>query len=95
VREKVGDIFLAKEGGRCVAYWHPANGSPDAFLCALDLDAYTKHPHLRDLFVELATETALNLQRAAGEGVTLATRGSAYRMEVKCRDVDTVIDRTD
>ena len=35
--QKTGDIHLASEKGRCVAYWRPADGSPDVVLCAADL----------------------------------------------------------
>jgi hypothetical protein len=54
--ERTGDIYLASEKGRCVAYWLPADGSPERFLCAADADACGKHPHLRDLLIELAAE---------------------------------------
>jgi hypothetical protein len=60
--------------GRCVAYWRPAHGSPERFLCAADADACRKHPHLRELLIELAAEVALNRKRAAGDSVALRVR---------------------
>jgi len=39
----------------------------------MDLNVYGAHPHVRDLFVELATEAALH-GREAGLGVTLRER---------------------
>ena len=63
-----------REKGRCVAYWRPAHGSPERFLCAADADACRKHPHLRELLIELAAEVALNRKRAAGDSVALRVR---------------------
>ena len=37
-------------------------------------DACGKHPHLRELLIELAAEVALNRERAAGDGVALRVR---------------------
>jgi hypothetical protein len=34
--QKTGNIYLASEKGRCVAYWRPADGLPERFLCAVD-----------------------------------------------------------
>ena len=65
-KTKTGDIWLVGEKGRCVAYWRPADGSCDVFLCAAPADAIDKHPHLRELLIELAAELALNRSRAAG-----------------------------
>jgi len=44
------------------------------FLCAVDFKVYDDHPHLRDLFVELASEVALNRERKAGDSVCLRVR---------------------
>jgi hypothetical protein len=72
--EKTGDIYLISEKARCVAYWHPVDGWRDAFLCAMDLDACSSHPHLREMFIELSTEVALNRGRQTGDSVTLRVR---------------------
>src|SRR5215813_4758191 len=64
--EKTGDIYVKGEKGRRVAYWRPVDGSRDVFLCAMDMGTYNKHPHLRKMFVELATEAMLNREREAG-----------------------------
>ena len=72
--EKTGDIYLSHEKGRCVVYWRPVDGSSDLFLCAMDLSVCSSHPHLREMFVELATEIALNRDRAAGNSATFRVR---------------------
>ena len=69
--EKTGDIYLVSEKGRCVAYWRPVGGSPDAVLCAADSSACDRHPHLRELLLELAREMAINRGRKAGDSVTM------------------------
>ena len=77
VMRKTGDILihLVSEEGRYVCYWRPVDGSsPDIFLCAADADIVSKHPHLRDLFAELAAELALNRGRESGDGRTLRVR---------------------
>jgi len=84
VREKTGDIFLTNEKGRCVAYWRPVDGSRDMFLCAVDLQIYNNHPHLRDLFVELATEVTINRGREAGDSVTLRVREPLPKSTAGC-----------
>ena len=71
--QKTGDIYLASEKGRCVAYWRPADGSPERFLCAADADACGKHPHLT-LLVELAAEVPLSRGRVAGDSAALGVR---------------------
>ena len=72
--EKTGDIYLSHEKGRCVVYWRPVDGSSDLFLCAMDLGVCSSHPHLREMLVELATEVALNRDRAAGNSATFRVR---------------------
>ena len=74
--EKTGDIYLASEKGGCVAYSRPADGSPERFLCAADADACGKHPHLRELLIELAAEVALNRGRAGGRQRCTAGAGA-------------------
>jgi hypothetical protein len=44
--EKTGDIYLADEKGRCVAYWRPVDGSRAVFLCAVESSTCKDHPHL-------------------------------------------------
>jgi hypothetical protein len=63
--EKTGDIYLSDEKGHCVAYWRPADGSSHVALCTMKLSICNDHPHVRDLFVELATEIALNRTRTS------------------------------
>jgi hypothetical protein len=58
---------------RCTAYFRPVDGTPE-MLCAIDLSAYTNHPHIRDLFIELATEVAINRDCEPGNSVTLRPR---------------------
>ena len=72
--EKTGDIFLTTEKKRCLARWRPVDGSRDVFLCAMDWDTYSTHPHLRKMFVELATEAMLNRGREAGASMTFRDR---------------------
>jgi hypothetical protein len=72
--EKTGDIFVTNEKKRCVARWRPVEGSPDVFLCAMDWETYNRHPHLRKMFVELATEAMLNHDREAGASMTFRVR---------------------
>jgi hypothetical protein len=72
--KKLGDIYVKGEKGRCVAYYRPADGSPHVFLCATELRSYNNHPHLRDLFVELAHEVHMNRPRAKGDSVCLRVR---------------------
>ena len=74
--QKAGDIYQASEKGRCVAYWRPADGSPDVVLCAADLSSCRKHPHLRELLIELAAEVALNRGRAGGRQRCTAGAGA-------------------
>jgi hypothetical protein len=74
---KLGDVYLRRNKSRCCAYWRAVDGTSDVFLCSIDLIAYRRHPHLRDLLVELASEVALNLKREAGSSVTLRAYGTA------------------
>jgi len=71
---KIAEIYLVDEKGRLAAYWRPTDGSSEAFLCAADADACGRHPHLRDLLLELAQELALNRGRPAGDSVALRER---------------------
>jgi hypothetical protein len=50
--EKTGDIYLISEKGRCVAYWHPVDGSRDVFLCAMNLPACSNTARQLDLALE-------------------------------------------
>jgi|SRR6516165_7669449 hypothetical protein len=72
--EKTGDIYLASEKGRCVAYWRPVDGSSDVFLCAMDSSVCNNHPHLREMLIELATEVVLNRGCEAGASMTFRVR---------------------
>jgi putative aminopeptidase FrvX len=72
--EKTGDIYVTSEKGRCVAYWHPVDGSSRVFLCAMDKGTYNKHPHLRKMLSELALEIAINRGREAGASMTFRVR---------------------
>ena len=72
--EKTGDINATSEKGRCVARWRSVDGSRDVFLCAIDMGVYNKHPHLRKMFVELATKVMLNCEREAGASLTFRVR---------------------
>ena len=71
---EAGNIHLISEKGRCVTYRRPVDGSRDVSLCAMDLHAYNDHPHLREMFTELAAEVALNRRRQRGDSVTLRVR---------------------
>jgi len=68
--EKTGDIYATSEKGRCVARWRSVDGSRDVFLCAIDMGVYNKHPHLRKMFVELATEVMVNREQEVGASLT-------------------------
>ena len=72
--EKTGDIYLADEKGRCVAYWRPVDGSRDVFLCAVESSTCRDHPHLRKMLSEFALEIAVNCKRKAGDSVTFRVR---------------------
>ena len=72
--EKLGNIFVRGEKGRCVAYYRPADGSPHEFLCAAEQSVCGNHPHVQDLLVELAQEVHMNRTRAKGDGVCLRVR---------------------
>jgi hypothetical protein len=61
--KKTGEFYVTTEAKRCVARWRSVDGSTDVFLCAMDMSTYNKHPHLRKMFVELATEAMLNRER--------------------------------
>ena len=63
--DKIGDIFLRANNMRVDAYWYPADGTPEVFLCSIAQSAYNDHPHLRELFIELATEVNINRGRRA------------------------------
>jgi hypothetical protein len=39
------------------------------FLCAMDLHTYKTHAHVRELFIELATEVLNNRDCPQGSGV--------------------------
>jgi hypothetical protein len=75
--DKIGDVYLRKDKSRCCAYWRSVDGTPDVFLCAISLKVVSSHLHIRELFIELAGEVALNLKREAGSGVTLRACGTA------------------
>ena len=72
--EKTGDIYLTSEKGRCLAWWRSVDGSRNVFLCAIDLDTYNRHPHLRKMLSELALEIAINRERKAGDSLTFRIR---------------------
>jgi hypothetical protein len=72
--DKIGDVYLRSDKSRCHAYWRPADGAPEVFLCSISLPVYNRHPHLRELFIELATDVAINHKRAAGSGVMMRAR---------------------
>jgi len=72
--EKLGDIYVTSEKKRCVAYYRPVDGAPHVFLCAMESSTFNDHPHLRDLFVELAQEVHMNRTRAKGDSVCLRVR---------------------
>jgi hypothetical protein len=74
---KIGDVYLRKDKSRCCAYWRPADGTAEVFLCAISLKVFSNHPHLRESFIKLATEAALNRERAMGSSVTLGSRATA------------------
>jgi hypothetical protein len=67
--QRVGEVFLIREGSACVAYLRPADGSPDRYLCAADGRACSVHPHLQEHLIGLAADIAVNLDRAPGERV--------------------------
>jgi hypothetical protein len=50
------------------------SGAPDVFLCAADLSACDRHPHLWELLIDLAAEVALNRGRKAGDSIALRVR---------------------
>jgi hypothetical protein len=71
--DKVGEVYLRGSRTRCDAYWHPTDGTP-VLLCSIDLKAYNSHPHIRNLFIELATEVAINRGRTLDSAVALRVR---------------------
>jgi hypothetical protein len=72
--DRIGDVYLRGDKSRCNAYWRAADGTPEVFLCSIGRSVYNRHPHLRELFTELATEVAINHKRAAGSGVMMRAR---------------------
>jgi hypothetical protein len=48
---KIGDVYLRKDKSRCCAYWRPADGTAEVFLCAISLKVFSNHPHLRESFI--------------------------------------------
>jgi len=74
IGDKIGDLYLRGKKSRCHAYYRTTDGAPEVFLCSIARSAYNDHPHLRDLFIELATEVMINHKRAAGSGLCIRTR---------------------
>jgi hypothetical protein len=74
MRKKIAEIHLVDAKGRLAAFWRPVDGSRESFLAAADAAACRKHPHLRELLLELAHELALNRVRPAGDSVALRER---------------------
>ena len=72
--KKTGEFYVTTEAKRCVARWRSVDGSTDVFLCAMDMSTYNKHPHLRKMFDELATEAMLNRAQEAGASLTFRIR---------------------
>ena len=68
--KKTGEIYVTTEEKHCVARWRSVDGSTDVFLCAMDLEAYKRHPHLQKMFTDLATEVMLNREQEAGASLT-------------------------
>jgi hypothetical protein len=71
--KKTATVYLGNEKERCVAWLRPVDGLP-VFLCAMEQSTYNDHPHLRDLFVELAQEVYMNRTREKGDSVCLRVR---------------------
>jgi hypothetical protein len=63
---KLGDIFLEQDNVACRALWRPADGSPDTLLCAINLRVYSDHSFIKDAFVRLAADVAVNLNQPKG-----------------------------
>jgi len=73
IKDKIGDLCLRSDKSRCHVYWQPTDG-PEVFLCSINRSVYNDHPHLRDLFIELATEAMINHKRVAGNGLCIRPR---------------------
>src|SRR5262245_64122972 len=63
---KLGDIYLIDDKGERRAICRPTDGAPDVFLCAINSQVYNNHPALRETFVQLAADVAVNLSRPEG-----------------------------
>jgi hypothetical protein len=74
VGDKIGDVVLRGAKSRLHAYWRPTDGTPAVWLCAISRAAYERHPHVRKLFVELASEIQINRDRPPESPVTLLAR---------------------
>jgi len=71
LENKLGDLCLDRDDQLCRAFWRPADGSPDTLLCAINLRAYTDHSFIKDMFVHLAAEVAVNLNQPKGSSRTV------------------------
>jgi hypothetical protein len=71
--DKLGELSLRRVGSRIHAYYTLTDGKPQ-YLCSVAQSTYQRHAHVRALFIELATELMLNLERAAGHGVCVRVR---------------------
>jgi hypothetical protein len=79
---KIGDIIIDK-GETVRAFWRPLDGAPDVLLAAANLGVYEAHPFIRELFTNFVATIAANLNRAAGETITVQPAPPVQPTEAK------------
>jgi hypothetical protein len=79
---KIGDIYVEK-AETVRAFWRPLDGSPYVLLAAMNLYVHESHPTIRELFVNLAAAVAVNLNRAAGQAITVQSVPPVQPAEAK------------
>lgn len=80
---KIGDIVIEK-GEVVQAFWRPADEAlPDVLLCCINRYVFETHSFVQEQFVNLATVIAANLNRSAGEAITVQPMAPAQPAEAK------------
>jgi len=72
--DRLGDIVLDQDETMVRALWRSLDGSPEVRLCSIDRGCYERHPALREAFVSLAADIAINLNEPAGNTRTVQHR---------------------
>jgi hypothetical protein len=78
---KIGDIVIDK-AEIVRALWRPLDAE-DVLLASMCRSVYETHPIVRELFANLATTIAANLNRSAGETITVQSMLPVQSTEAK------------